>query len=169
MLGQNRDILNQHDITLIAQSGTLVISQSTTLQENGTPSEVREVTELQIWKPSESDDFFSDAQELFDENNRLALPGRGGRIVKTSYYGRRKCERVLKGFGGCRFVQRYGNYCNYCNQYLKDPFQTFRKHKYHCHNCKTLDKGYSWKDGLEVRKLNRNVRVWQLAEEEEDV
>jgi hypothetical protein len=170
MLGpHNREFLNYFDITLIAQPGSRVVDQRPfkewVLQAGLT--DAKDVTELQTWAPVASDDLLIDSFKIFNETDRIDLPARGGRAVKSTCYGQKKMERKLKGFGGCRFVQRYGEYCIDCNQYLKDARTTMSKHKYWCIHCKGKT-GILWKDGIEVRKVSRERRVAQQGQEADE-
>jgi hypothetical protein len=167
MLGRhNKDFLNKLDITLIAQPLSRIVAQRPFKQwpESGTISDAADVTELTIWAPPSSDDLLTGSLKIFDKTDRNDAPARGGKAVKSTCYGRRKMARNLKGFGGCRFVERYGEYCNDCNQQLKDARGTWYKHKYWCIHCKGKT-GYTWKEGIEVRKISREKRVAQQAEE----
>jgi hypothetical protein len=47
---------------------------------------------------------FEVAQRCFEEAQKCSVPGLGGRATKTP--GLRSTARVLKGFGGCRFIDK---------------------------------------------------------------
>jgi hypothetical protein len=169
MIGvHNREFLNNFNITLVAQPGSRAVPQRPFREgqqlEWGYLADALDVKELTSWAPPATKDLVIESFKIFDEADTVEAPARGGKAVKSTYYGRRKMERRLKGFGGCRFVERYGNYCNDCNQQLKNPGGTFFTHKYWCIHCKGTS-GYTSKDCIEVRKISREKRVWQQAEE----
>ncbi|TLD35522.1 hypothetical protein E2P81_ATG01825 [Venturia nashicola] len=170
MTGQcNREFLNEVGITLVAQAGSCVVPERPFNEwtQNSAIADVIDVTELQIWVPPLADDFPFDGLNIFDMTGRIEGPARGGKTHKSTYYGRRKLERQLKGFGGCRFVEKHGQYCNNCNQHLANPWETWRKHKYDCVHCKSKS-GHTWKEGIEVRKVNRERRIAQRADEKDE-
>jgi len=52
---------------------------------------------------------FEGAQRHFEESQKRSVPALGGRATKTP--GTRSTARVLKGFGGCRFIDRSNCNC----------------------------------------------------------
>ena len=52
---------------------------------------------------------FEGAQRHFEESQKRSVPALGGRATKTP--GIRSTARVLKGFGGCRFIDRSNCNC----------------------------------------------------------
>lgn len=163
----NREFFKQLDITLIAHPGSRAVPERPFHKwtQNSSVADAREITELQIWAPQPSDDLLSVGLDIFDQTDRIEGPARGEKAHKPTCYGRKKSERRLKEFGGCRFVGRHGEYCNDCNQHLTNPWDTWHKHKYWCVYCKSKS-GHTWKEGTEVRKINRERRVAQRAKEE---
>ena len=66
---------------------------------------LEEVLVTKQWmSPSAEFDFLDGMSALFDEIQRDLLPALGGRATSTS--GPISTMRTLKGFGGCRFVER---------------------------------------------------------------
>lgn len=165
----NREFLNQMDIMLIAEPGSRVVPDRPFKEwmQDSTIADARDITELQVWAPPSADDILSGGLDIFDITATIETPGRGGRAHRSTYYGRKKLERRLKGFGGCRFVERYGEYCNGCNQHLPDLWDTWYKHQYWCVHCKSTS-GHTRKEGIEVRKISRERRVAQRADEEDE-
>lgn len=165
----NKEFLNQVDIALVAQPGTRIVPERPFKgwMQDSTVAAARDVTELQIWAPPPSDDLLSDCHKVFELADIIETSARGGKAHKSTCYGRKKLERRLKGFGGYRFVERHGEYCNDCNQNLTNPYDTWRKHKYWCVLCKGNSE-HTWKEGIEVRKISRERRVAQRAEEEDE-
>ncbi|KAE9965004.1 hypothetical protein BLS_005782 [Venturia inaequalis] len=164
----NREFLNQVDFTLVAHPGSRVVPERPFKEwtQNSALADCRNITELQVWAPPLTDDILLEGINIFDMTDGIASPACGGKVHKPTYYGRKKLERRLKGFGGCRFVERRGDYCNDCNQHLPNLWDTYFKHEYWCTHCK-IPAGYTWKEGIEVRKVDRERRVAQRAEEED--
>ncbi|QDS68777.1 hypothetical protein FKW77_005529 [Venturia effusa] len=165
----NKKLLNDVDISLVAQPGSRVVPERSfkAPRQETTPTvaDAREITDLQIWPPLLVEDVLTEGLKIFDLEDRIDAPARGGKAHKSTYYGRRRLERRLKGFGGCRFVERNGEYCNDCNQQLANPWETWRRHQYWCVHCKGKS-GHTWKQGIEVRKISRERRLAQRAEAE---
>lgn len=113
------------------------------------------------------DDVFADGLGIFDVTDRIEDHARGVKAHKSTCYGRKELDWRLNGFGGCRFVERYGEYGNDCNQHLANSWDTWHKYQYWCVHCRSKV-GYTWKQGIEVRKISRGRRVAQQAEEEDE-
>jgi hypothetical protein len=62
--------------------------------------------------PSAKFDYLDGMSALFDEIEGHAVPARGGRATSTS--GPKSTVRILKAFGGCRFVERDEWKCEGC-------------------------------------------------------
>ncbi|KAL9073426.1 MAG: hypothetical protein Q9157_004760 [Trypethelium eluteriae] len=86
--------LLQHGIDVRCGKGTIYTSSDT---------QTEEILDLPlIWDSTEADEFVG-VPEWFVEHEEQGH-ARGGRVAKSA--GLRKTARVLKGFGGCRFVSR---------------------------------------------------------------
>jgi hypothetical protein len=89
---------------------------------------VLETSETKIWRnPYLEFDYLDGVPALFDEEKGSSLPALGGRATSTP--GLRSTERVLKGFGGCRFIYNHegsgyraaGCCCRWKNGYWRRP------------------------------------------------
>lgn len=150
---QNVHLLSRYDVDVIAKPGSLVVPQSERIQvAAATPEEVKELT---IWRATPEPDYITGMDQYFNDSGQFDVPARGGKATKQQ--GQRKLGRVLKGFGGCRFIHRQGWWCNDCEQEIPDPNATWKRYKSNCGRCKG-HAGYYWKDELEVRKLQRERR-----------
>jgi hypothetical protein len=50
---------------------------------------------------------------LFRDKEKTAVPALGGRVTKSPGF---RMNRVLKGFGGCRFTRGFGYVCEWCGK-----------------------------------------------------
>jgi hypothetical protein len=115
-----------------------------------------ELNELRRWvDPLASFDCLIGMPELFDETERVSIASRGGKANTTS--GPRRTERILKGFGGCKFTRRYGWDCDGCGKtemFLGlDPRGWVTKH---CVFCQTTY--HDVREVVEVKKMARAIR-----------
>jgi hypothetical protein len=150
---QNVHLLARYDVDVIAKAGSFVVPQSEHIQlSSATPEEIKELT---IWRAKPEPDYITGMEQYFDDSDRFDVPARGGKATK--HQGRKKLGRVLKGFGGCRFVHRKGFWCYNCEQEIRDPNANVAKYRAYCGKCKG-GMGYYWKDEIEVRKLQRERR-----------
>jgi hypothetical protein len=142
-------------IGVVAQSGSLIARQT-----KRAPVEAgiaHEVDVLSIWPAERETDHVTGMDILFDDSEKMDVPARGGRVTK--YQGKKKVERVLKGFGGCRFVHRAGYFCTAmgCGGMIVHPDKNFNKYRYFCARCRTAV-GYEWKEEIAVRKATHEQR-----------
>jgi hypothetical protein len=142
-------------VGVVAQPGSIMTRQTKIRPWEAPISE--EVGELSIWPAERETDHITGMDMLFNDSEKSELPACGGRVTK--FQGKRKVERVLKGFGGCRFIRRVGYYCDApdCDHRILDPVKNFDRHRYYCLRCKTWTP-YEWKDDLAVQKITRAQR-----------
>jgi hypothetical protein len=62
---------------------------------------------------NEEFEYLSGVAILFREKEKIGVPALGGRTTTNPGY---RLERVLKGFGGCRFTRGYGYVCEWCGK-----------------------------------------------------
>lgn len=91
-------------IDVICQPGSTLLE---TEYDPNVPEVV--ISETTIWRnPLSQFDYLGGVPALFVEELGSSLPSLGGRATSTP--GLRRPERVLKGFGGCRFFHKHGTY-----------------------------------------------------------
>jgi hypothetical protein len=151
---QNFATLKYWGIGVVAHSGCLIERQLRRMTDSSNPFE--EVTELSVWPAERELDIITGMELLFDDSGKMGLPARGGKATK--HQGKKKAERVLKGFGGCRFVRRLGYYCTDwdCGQPIANPDKNINQYGFYCGSCKSLS--FEWKDEVGVRKMARERR-----------
>lgn len=120
--------------------------------------ELTEVTETRWWTDPNTDlQQYMGLSDLFMEQDEFSVPGRGGRATKRS--GQKNVLRRLKGFGGCRFVERLGFDCTVCGKtgiYTKYP--GIWGALQNCGHCSSYS--YQWEERkvIEVKRMLRAIR-----------
>ncbi|KAF2436715.1 hypothetical protein EJ08DRAFT_654902 [Tothia fuscella] len=150
---QNVHLLSLYDLDVIAMPGSFVSPQS--VDQQHTPSEPTLITTLTTWKSTPEPDYLTGLSQYFDEDPLSELPARGGKATKNQ--GSKKLARKLKGFGGCRFVNRVGLFCWDCEREVTNLTENWNRYQSWCGSCRGQG-GYRWKEDIEVRKLKRDSR-----------
>jgi len=123
--------------------------------------EITEITEIRWWTDPNADlEKYSWVSDLFIEQDDFSVPGRGGRATKGT--GQKNVMRHLKGFGGCRFVERFGFEC-VCGRigiYSGPPEKRIGLH--HCDFCGTPSYEWQGRKVVDVKSMSRAVRNGQV-------
>jgi hypothetical protein len=84
-------------INVLCQAGTIF---------NYDPTQISTaIEEAKLWTSRLTElNYLNGFPALFDEKPRIAVPALGGRATSTP--GLKRLARVLKGFGGCRFIDQ---------------------------------------------------------------
>jgi hypothetical protein len=147
--------LNGRGVKVVAQPSTLIVYQRPAdmpRSRRGTPSGPSlMVTEKTTWTPPEDpSDLLLGIEKLFENDARSS-------VAKGK---KRQFSRMLKGFGGCRFVERKGMYCRDCNQvivYTKRHLLFPSHHLVPCRRCGGSG-GTKYVEAIELRKQRREER-----------
>jgi hypothetical protein len=84
-------------INVLCQPGSFLLP--------GSSQSATEILEVKRWMdPSAGFDYLVGVSALFDELQEVSVAARSGKT--TTAPGPKSTERILKGFGGCRFVQQ---------------------------------------------------------------
>ena len=154
MIGANYiDILTKEGLDIICRKGSRMVTQSDPpipSDELAAECEYHAHDEL---KP------LTALSELFKEDPEISVSAKGGKANKRSNCA--NPSRVLKGFGGCRFVWRPGAYCVQCQR----PRPTEKA--WIPRDCVWRLNGlvqrgfcrYEWRTALELKKPNRAARL----------
>ncbi len=89
---------------LICLPGSFIWEKGATDKGGNTDYEKHEVTETRTWSsPDRATDYLIGVKELF-QDDQVAVHANGGRRRRSVF----KMERIMKGFGGCRFIESEG-------------------------------------------------------------
>jgi hypothetical protein len=151
--------LVQREINVVCQTGSFW------KRTRDASEEASKITEEKRWSNPTADlDYLNGVATLLSPKEAVIAPGLGGRATKTP--GLRKTSRALKGFGGCRFVQRDAFDCGTCGRTTvrigshpkeQDSIRT---------NCPTCGQ-VTWhdrRDAVEVKMVGRALRQGFTAE-----
>jgi hypothetical protein len=107
------DILNKEGLDVVCRKGCRM---SVLGGVTDTCAKLAEDTEY----PAYEDDLepLAALSDMFNEEELICAPAKAGKANKRSRPANH--PRVLKGFGGCRFVWREGWYCINCQEWSKD-------------------------------------------------
>lgn len=157
------DCFAAQSLRVTALPGSLIAPQHPPPTWNAPPSAWEHVTETVVWLPpgEEAEDFLPCVERLYDES--------WCDVAEDQVFTPR-ASRVLKGFGGCRFVARDGMYCIDCNQlivYGKKCLDVYREHKSFCVRCKGKS-GIHYVRAIEVRKQGRERRKSAVGDASEE-
>jgi hypothetical protein len=112
-----RDWLMENDISLICEAGSSVDARIKTQDDQPDPERIIQLTQ---WNPPPRKvNVFVGLDELFDTEPKLSIHSRGGKSSSVKY--RKSTARVLKGFGGCRFVTKKVLCCWTCGFESNEP------------------------------------------------
>ncbi|KAF2804618.1 uncharacterized protein BDZ99DRAFT_467306 [Mytilinidion resinicola] len=111
------------------------------------------VLETKRWTNPRPDlDYLSGIELLLKEEEDVSVAGLGGRATKTP--GKLNTSRVLKQFGGCRFVRRTGLDCHNCGATLVVTGKSGPASRGVCNRC-GLNTYFEERDVIEVKKVAR--------------
>ena len=141
---------------------SVVCYPGSSYRANRDSDELTDVTEIRTWTDPNTDlKQYLGISDLLAEHREFSVPGCGGRATKGS--GQRSLMRRLKGFGGCRFVERSGFDCTICGKtgiYTNNPgvWGLLR----HCGHC--FSYSYEWEERkvIEVKRMLRAIRKGQV-------
>jgi hypothetical protein len=125
-------------LPLVTTNATLVIEAGARLEDSGMAKQfairginvacqpgslvhddlLNHLTEVLVTRrwiyPSAQFDYLDGISVLFDEIQKCSAPALGGRVTSTPGPNPRNTARILKGFGGCRFVEQDEWKCEGC-------------------------------------------------------
>ena len=154
LIGTNYiEILTKEGLDIICRKGSLMAAQSDlSIPSNEVAVEYEHHAHDEL-KP------LAALSELFKEDPEISVSAKGGKANKRS--NRANPSRVLKGFGGCRFVWREGWYCIQCQRRRPTEKPWIPR------DCVWRLNGlvrrgvcsYEWRNALELKKLDRAARL----------
>ncbi|KAF2494700.1 hypothetical protein BU16DRAFT_527704 [Lophium mytilinum] len=111
------------------------------------------ILETKRWTNPRPDlEYLSGVDTLFKEEDAITATGLGGKATKTP--GKRPTSRVLRKFGGCRFVRRIGLDCHNCGATLVVTGKFVPPSRGACTRCGS-NTFFEERDVIEVKKVTR--------------
>ena len=95
---------------------------------------------------------------LFRDKEKIAVPALGGRVTKSPGF---RNNRVLKGFGGCRFTRGYGYVCEWCGKLNAEEKCGFTSSYFKYLNCRGC---HSRREHTKEEVLLTNERETEVVE-----
>lgn len=145
------NILNEEGLHVVCGKGSRMSVQG---GQTDTPEKVA----VDLEYPAHTYDLepLDAVEELFREVEEVSLPAKAGKTNTRS--NRADAPRVLKGFGGCRFVYREGWYCINCQESSKYWTQReccWRADEFTYRSTCT----WEWREAIELKKKDRARRL----------
>ena len=136
----------------------VVCCSGSSYRANPNIKDLTEIIESRRWMDPNADlDQLIGLSDLFVEQDRFSsVPGRGGKATKGT--GQKTVLRRLKGFGGCRFTERWGFDCTVCGKtgiYITD--QASREWQY-CSHCSSSSNNWEKRRVVEMKRMFRAIR-----------
>lgn len=146
-------------INVVCEPGSLMRQNANRRPPLSLPMNAVELAAPMSWVDDTAKfDFLVGVPSLLDDtlSDTIALPAGGGKANKRS--GHKRTERVLRGFGGCRFVRRQGWDCNQCGKTGVYGMNVVRHiwPRPPCESCGVVT-GVRLRDVVEVRKITRAI------------
>jgi hypothetical protein len=142
---------------MITKNGINVLCQPGSLYQPSSSLGSTEFLEAEYWRdPSTEFNYLIGVSALFDDLLEISVSNRDGKT--TTSPGPRRTERILRGFGGCRFVEHDEWRCHGCTCHRR-----ICKHKAGSRTCRACVRrqtvrGCSVNKVLVIKKRGRAVR-----------